>query len=1349
MGTMRKRMLALLLALMLVVGLGEQAWAEVLPDIVSPSPEVSGQPEETTEPEETETAEETTVPEETGTPDQPEETQDKGTQEEPLADTASDAAALANAGTIDTVSPVGTTINLFDYWYSSPDESTGGFDDGESLIGYFYRWGNWVTGINQGHALKFQDGAEHTHMAEGKANWYSEKSTRPGLVENVLSDGYPKLNYNVVNGSIKTGTRLDGAHGNEVQEFGVDYGESLAYLFDPSTMNNSRDAYTDVKDLLHVSDDGYYTYNSADNFAEFHEETNSFIVYDQPNDMGVGYKGEDGEVMGQFFPFNTYKDGANQTLNHFMGLTMTTRFVQKDGGNASNGVPITYEFSGDDDVWVFIDGVLVGDLGGIHDAISLKIDFSTGAIFINNVQDGTLLSKFQDAKKDTSVGFKDDTFADDTYHTIQFFYLERGAGASNLMLKFNLVSVPESSIYKVDQTGNAVAGADFALYTATEEYEQRTLVAEGTTDMDGRIVLLDNEGFTISFQDLWNKMKNADLTFPWENGQTRANLLLEERTTPDGYRSGNTQKLYLLRSGNNIVMLSDDPWSNGTDSYTNSTVSMTGQFSIDGTPYDLEKDKGTLFAVVLRREKKDSPETDLWYLMTGSATDGWHQGTTEVNHNVQAVLDGVKGTQNYYQLNWDPSGAYKTTVTNLPGDIMKYYYMLDDDHKREAEYNIAFYYTTASSVSAATASNTWMVENTGTWTREFSSNVYVSNVKNRLFVQKLTPAGTGVVGAQFTLYGSDYLNGDGTVNTKAQPVDQVTTQNFNKDEHGVDLAGAGVFPTPAKRVLTPGTYYIVETAAPEGYDVNPAVTKVVVDDSGVYANAGEADDGIVVSRGVGSLVKSMAQFAALGDIDVTLNNIVARFYTVESLPSGASNFEKFVWRSYDEVTDSFVEAAGVTYHPTYWRYTDSDTYAWYDKDNQPTGTVESGMHLNFSAAAALEYGTSIKMVDGQQPVVSMCTDTGWSKLMIEQCLRHSQALVDEGKNVTDLTGRDLTNLFSGMVIVQVTAPHTTSITIDKQVAGLNADQVTDQTYAFTLEKMNGDQVDTDYKGTVSVQVSTGDGAEPQSQKMNFVDGVLTVSRTGTGQIQVLSLGSGTYRVTEQNPTSSIPVNGEQWYWQGASYQAQGSQTAVTTPVTLTVNSDSADTAANGVVITNTYQEDPILTVTKTVEGDMGDTEQDFTFTLEVSKDGTDYGQPIQAVVPGANGEATDKALTATDGTYSFTLKHGQTITMEIPRGYDATVTETTDQNYTISSCQYPTGASAEEKTKIDTQTVSNMQNNYTVEFLNFRNAEDVVITGVQGQDPAYLILMGVGGISGLAIFGCAFRAWHRRRRDWM
>ena len=109
------------------------------------------------------------------------------------------------------------------------------------------------------------------------------------------------------------------------------------------------------------------------------------------NVLSVSYTHLAGLQYGQFYPFNEAHEVAQlndmtDPINHYFGMTLTARFIQRNGGYTNeyqNKKPITFEFSGDNDVWIFIDGVLVADLGGLGAARSVKIDFSTGSVTVS------------------------------------------------------------------------------------------------------------------------------------------------------------------------------------------------------------------------------------------------------------------------------------------------------------------------------------------------------------------------------------------------------------------------------------------------------------------------------------------------------------------------------------------------------------------------------------------------------------------------------------------------------------------------------------------------------------------------------------------------------------------------------------------------------------------------------------------------------------------------------------------------------------------------------------------------------------------------------------------------------
>lgn len=331
----------------------------------------------------------------------------------------------------DAVDPSGTTINLFDYWLTTQDASDSQLTDTAS--------GLLDMGINQGHPFKFSKNPGAS-IADGSFNkWTGSAAPKTGIVRNVLFNAYPAL----------TGDTTIGMTENDV--------ESLNYLFDPNLTTAYRTAYTDVKGLLSMDDDGYYAYNSYQQQAWYNEATNNITRYEHPGTAASS--GTANKTYGQFFPFQEPELAAvsnceSENINHYFGMTMTTHFIQSNGGYLTDEreQPSLFEFSGEDDVWIFIDNVLVADLGGIHDTTSVSIDFVTGGITVNKDTDyetaSTLRAAFEaaiGAENLTQADWSGNTFADNTSHTIQFFYLERGNAASNLSLRFNMGAMSEDS----------------------------------------------------------------------------------------------------------------------------------------------------------------------------------------------------------------------------------------------------------------------------------------------------------------------------------------------------------------------------------------------------------------------------------------------------------------------------------------------------------------------------------------------------------------------------------------------------------------------------------------------------------------------------------------------------------------------------------------------------------------------------------------------------------------------------------------------------------------------------------------------------------------------------------------
>lgn len=336
--------------------------------------------------------------------------------------------------------------------------------------------------INAGHSLKF--GTESAISDTTANSWTGFRNgVRQGLVEEDLQDGYPVLTNNNTLGT---------------------NGESLKYLFDPQSTNqyvHVKAGGEDVDGLFQKDEDGYYHYDSRFNFAKYDEESKSFKLYGDgritqicssyPNECSVDdeYRDlADGDALpgttgdGAFLPFNdidpskdshrySYKQGTQyywygysldkeQSANYSFGMTVETQFYMPREGKV-NGDDMVFEFSGDDDVWVFVDDKLVLDLGGIHDDFGGNINFADGTATVDKVA-GQNNGKPVTTDLDDILDDGWDDFG--STHTLKVFYLERGAGGSNCKFRFNLPTISADSI----NVGKEITDSNTAAFTTAQ-----------------------------------------------------------------------------------------------------------------------------------------------------------------------------------------------------------------------------------------------------------------------------------------------------------------------------------------------------------------------------------------------------------------------------------------------------------------------------------------------------------------------------------------------------------------------------------------------------------------------------------------------------------------------------------------------------------------------------------------------------------------------------------------------------------------------------------------------------------------------------------------------------------------
>lgn len=301
-------------------------------------------------------------------------------------------------------------------------------------------------------------GASVTKIASGYQLWNrwgygsdghsSQNKAYTGLVQESLIDD--QIVFNVNEGGIFN----DDATVKDIYE----------YVGLPFVLKNVEDEkYGDI---------AYYSFDSDDNGVYFAdtdgdgdsdpqsgtEEKPYNMYFDEGNTQGWSgmYYGDGSSNL--WAPFNTNENDTSEgNIDYHLGMRADLPFSMTSNGRIKStddeSAPITFTFKGDDDVWVFIDGHLVIDLGGIHNRLGATIDFAANtityfkpdtnnndnAIGSHNDPDFALTQQLFTADGvEGVIPQTRDAFALTSNHEMQVFYLERGKGTSNCQIEFNL-----------------------------------------------------------------------------------------------------------------------------------------------------------------------------------------------------------------------------------------------------------------------------------------------------------------------------------------------------------------------------------------------------------------------------------------------------------------------------------------------------------------------------------------------------------------------------------------------------------------------------------------------------------------------------------------------------------------------------------------------------------------------------------------------------------------------------------------------------------------------------------------------------------------------------------------------
>ena len=395
------------------------------------------------------------------------------------------------------------------------------------------------------------------NVALGNANLGSNNSDKKNLNVNASVQGLVKK-------ELGTGGELMGLDGTELPFFSKKFADS-------------NDAKIGEQPVMQYFSDYQFpftesTKNSVTTYS-YDSATDKAVYIDWDNLNNKKLMQSDNAVINKdntrgYYPFNKESDANNQAnKNYGFGTKFTIPFTINENGTIDgekNGEPITFDFTGDDDVWVFLDGKLILDMGGSHAKAEGSINFKNlTATVTNAAQASTVAEQMSDnvvsnvsgsyqnkglknylwagnnAEERSTVHTDSATLKFDKYgsdyaktfqdpskvHTLTMFYMERGMYDSNMKIQFTINPLPSGlSVSKQVDTKNVNKGLqtaaanndtfDFKMEKGTSDENLTTVSNVNYSFYNGKATYSaqvgENGKITLKDKQYANSFENAD-----------------------------------------------------------------------------------------------------------------------------------------------------------------------------------------------------------------------------------------------------------------------------------------------------------------------------------------------------------------------------------------------------------------------------------------------------------------------------------------------------------------------------------------------------------------------------------------------------------------------------------------------------------------------------------------------------------------------------------------------------------------------------------------------------------------------------------------------------------------------